>query len=458
MLTISDSVSRSRRLGRRGFLQAGALAVGGLTLPNLLQLRAEGANRSRPQKSVIMVYLHGGPPQMDMFDMKPNAPVEIRGEFDPIRTNVPGLEICELMPKLATIADKYAVIRNMTFKEYVLGHNPPLVYTGYFTSTEKPSHRPTFGSVFSHFRGQSIHGLPPYVAFDGMDTKPVRGTQFLGVSHNPFVPGARTSGLLPLKDVTPERYDDRRNLLTSLDKMRRDVDDARGNIKAVDDFSAQALDMITTSKAHDAFDINREPDAVRALYGEAGTQFLQARRLVEAGVPVVTLTANKEPHTWDKAGPWDTHGKNFITLRKLLPELDQSLFALLTDLSQRGLDQDVAVVVLGEMGRTPKINNNAGGRDPSDRHRRQGRTQGYRRNDRGNQTSAGREIRPHAVGRNICDSKSRSGEHRLFPQFAGETAGVNEAARSSPGKSGRFILKRGLAVRECSKIEWNTTK
>jgi hypothetical protein len=360
MFTISDSESRSRRLGRRGFLQVGALGVGGITLANLLQLKAQGADRPRSQKSVIMVYLHGGPPHMDMFDMKPDAPVELRGEFSPIRTNVVGLEICELMPKLATIADKMSVIRNISFKEYVVGHNPPLVYTGYYTKTETPSHRPTFGSVFSHFRGKSIRGVPPYVAFDGINT---RETHYLGVSHNPFVPGDKNSGLLPLKEITQQRSDDRRNLLSSLDNMRRDIDDARGNMQAHDAFTSLALDMITSSKAYDAFDISKEPESVRAMYGEAGEQFLQARRLVEAGVPVVRLTANRESKTWGLAGPWDTHGNNFKTLRKLLPELDQNLFALITDLSQRGLDQDVAVVVWGEMGRTPKINNNNAGRD-----------------------------------------------------------------------------------------------
>lgn len=363
MFTVSEFSTSSRRLGRRSFLQVGALGIGGLTLANLLQLRAQGAQRSQSQKSVIMVYLHGGPPHMDMFDMKPDAPAEIRGEFRPIPTNVPGLEVCELMPKLATVADKLSVIRNLTFSEYLEGHNPPLIYTGYHNSTAKPSHRPTFGSVASHFLGKSVQGVPPYVAFDGMDTKPVRSMHFLGAANNPFVPGDRNSGLTRPDGVSSQRLGDRRNLLTSLDRMRGALDDARGNMQAMDAYSSLALDIVSSSKARDAFDINREPASVRELYGTAGSQFLQARRLVEAGVPVVTLTANKEPDTWDKAGPWDTHGNNFKTLRKLLPELDQSLFALITDLSQRGLLDDVAVVVWGEMGRTPKINGNGGGRD-----------------------------------------------------------------------------------------------
>jgi hypothetical protein len=232
MFTVSESTEST--LGRRGFLQVGALGLGGLTLANLLQLRAEESVRSRSQKSVIMVYLHGGPPHMDMFDMKPDAPAEIRGEFRPIPTNVPGVEICELLPKLATVADKLSVIRNLTFNEYLEGHNPPLVYTGYYNSTAKPSHRPTFGSVASHFLGKSVRGVPPYVAFDGMDTKPVRSMHYLGAAHNPFVPGNRNSGLTRPDGVSSQRLDDRGNLLTSLDRIRRDIDGARGSMQAMD--------------------------------------------------------------------------------------------------------------------------------------------------------------------------------------------------------------------------------
>ena len=346
-------------ISRRDFLRVGALAVGGLSLSDVLRLSAQGTGVARSPKSVIMVYLHGGPSQLDTFDMKPDAPAEFRGEFRPIHTNVPGLDICELMPRLATIADKMSVIRNISFLEYMDGHNPPLVYTGYRTSTEKPTHRPTFGSVVSRFRGDAVRGMPPYVAFDGVDTKPARGTDFLGVSHRPFVPGTETGAMGPVQGMTLERMADRKSLLSSFDTLRRDIDAAR-NMAAVDAFNARALDMITTPKARDAFDISKEPDTVRARYGKGGTQFLQARRLVEAGVQVVTLTANSESQTWDLAGPWDHHGGIFKGLRKLLPEFDQSLYALITDLSQRGLDQDVAVVAWGEMGRTPRINTSAG--------------------------------------------------------------------------------------------------
>lgn len=364
MSTSLNSTNRlDDHLSRRGFLQAGALGIGGLTLTDLLRLKAAGAVRTSRPKSIIMVYMHGGPSHIDMFDMKPDAPVEFRGEFKPIRTKVPGLDICELMPKLATISDKFSVIRNLSFAEYLDGHNPPLVYTGYRTSTANPTHRPTFGSVVSKLHGEAVRDMPPYIAFDGFDSKPGRGTDYLGVAHRPFVPGEKMTALDPVAGVTVESISNRKELLRSFDSMTRELDDAGRNMAAMDDMKARALDMMTTPRARDAFDVSKEPTSVREKYGKAGIQFLKARRLVEAGVQVVTLTANSESKTWDLAGPWDTHGSNFKTLRKLLPEFDQSLHALVTDLSQSGLIRDVAVVVWGEMGRTPKVNGNGGGRD-----------------------------------------------------------------------------------------------
>jgi hypothetical protein len=372
MLTYCNSKSLAfcDGLSRRNFLRVGSLFVGGLGLADLLRIEAQGSGRTKLAKSVIMVYLHGGPSHIDMFDMKPDAPVEFRGEFRPIRTNVIGLEICELMPRLATVADKMSVIRNVSFMEYTDGHNPPLVYTGFRTSTANPTHRPTFGSVVSRFgrdsgQGGSVRDMPPYVAFDGVDNKPVRSSDFLGVAHRAFVPGEQIETLGPIAGMTLDRMTDRRNLLESFNALRRTTDDNGGNLVATDVFTTRALDMITTPRARDAFDISQEPESTRALYGEGGVQFLKARRLVEAGVPVVTLTANSESHTWDTAGPWDHHGSVFTGLRKLLPAFDQSLHALITDLAQRGLDQDVAVVVWGEMGRTPKVSKDraGGGRD-----------------------------------------------------------------------------------------------
>lgn len=254
------------RISRRGFLKVGALGFGGLTLADLLRLEAQGAVRPKSSvKSIIMVYLHGGPSHIDMYDMKPDAPAEFRGQFKPIQTKVPGFDICELMPLQAKITDKMSVIRNMSFLEYTAGHNPPLVLTGYPTSTANPSHRPTFGSVVSRLRGDAVRDVPPYVAFDGIDSTP-RSADYLGLAHRPFVPGLQTSSLGPVAGMTRDRMTERKELLSSFDTLRRDIDDARGSVAGMDAFTARALDMVTTPKARDAFDIMQEPAAVRASY------------------------------------------------------------------------------------------------------------------------------------------------------------------------------------------------
>jgi len=362
MLTFSGAKYRvCDGISRRGFLKVGALALGGLTLADVLRLKAQGAARPKSSvKSIIMVYLHGGPSHIDMYDMKPDAPAEFRGQFKPIQTTVPGFDICELMPLQAKIADKMSVIRNMSFLEYTLGHNPPLVYSGYPAGSVFPetSRRPTFGSVVSKLRGGAVPNMPPYVAFDGVGTHPVLG-DYLGMAHRPFVPGEQLSSLGPAAGMTLGRMSDRTELLRSFDTLRRDIDDAHGSMGGMDAFTARALDIVTTPQARDAFDVMREPDRVRANYA-GGTQFLQARRLVEAGVQVVTLTSHAETKTWDLAGPWDHHGNIFPGLQRELPVLDRRLYALITDLHERGLDQNVAVLVWGEMGRTPKVNSGAG--------------------------------------------------------------------------------------------------
>ena len=352
--------SRSRLCdgtSRRDFLQVGALGLGGLTLADLLSLQARGAARPKSAvKSIIMVYLHGGPSHIDMFDMKPDAPAEVRGEFKPISTSLPGLNICELLPELAKVADKMTVIRNMCFSEFADAHDPVLVYTGF---NHRPMVRPTFGSIVSKLRGGAVKEMPPYVAFDDPWT-PRLSTDFLGLAHHPFIPGADLKAIGPSGGMTLDRVSDRKELLSALNSRQRVADNERGSVGAMDAFQARALDMVLSPKARDAFDIQKEPDTVRAKYGVGGTQFLQARRLVEAGVQVVTLTANQEAKTWHTAGPWDHHGGVFKGLRKELPALDKHVSALITDLYDRGLDKDVAVVVWGEMGRTPKVNGGAG--------------------------------------------------------------------------------------------------
>src|SRR5262245_49035024 len=298
-------------IGRRDFLRIGTLGAGALTLGDLCRLQAQGAATPRA-KSVIMVYLAGGPSHIDMYDMKPDAPVEYRGEFKPIQTNVPGIDICELMPLQAKIADKLAIVRNMQFHQDQ--HLPHELLTGYTDSKAVPfSTRPGIGSVVSRLRTDAglMGSLPPYVALDGFAFP-----AYLGAAHRPFTPGpGRATENLEPKRITRERLTDRAALLRSLDTIRRDLDDGRGNLKATDAFTAQALEMITSPEARDAFDINREPEKVRARYG-TNTQLLLALRLAAAGVSLITVSV---------PGAWDTHQNNFTTLRELLPQLDQGV-------------------------------------------------------------------------------------------------------------------------------------
>jgi hypothetical protein len=357
------------RINRRDFLRVGALGLGGLTLPDILRLRAESGAQS--PRAVIMVCLAGGPSHLDMYDMKPGAPADIRGEFRPIKTNVPGFDICEHMPMQARIADKLALVRTVQFVE-PMQHELEEVYTGF----PKSAKRPSFGSVISRFRGGDSK-LPSYVSLDYNEgTAAYESPQYVGAAHRPLQL-AGTSGVRNLsltRGVTPARFDDRRGLLDAFDTFRRDLD-TRLEGRNMDAYTARAFDIITSPKARDAFDLSREPDRVRDRYGSKGDKyiyvgtkpdspwegekFLLARRLVEAGVPVVTL----------RAGGWDHHGNVvssqggtiFVSLRSALPLLDRSIHALVTDLHERGLDKEVLVLIWGEFGRTPKITQN--GRD-----------------------------------------------------------------------------------------------
>jgi uncharacterized protein (DUF1501 family) len=345
-------------VSRRAFLKAGALGVGGLTLADLLRLRAMGATPERAHKAVIMVYLNGGPSHVDTYDMKPEAPVEYRGEFSPIKTNVPGMDICELLPMQAKIADKLAIVRNMQFQQQ--GHTAPELYTGFLRGF-----RPAIGSVVSKLTNQAgtYSALPPNVYIG--DANHVGRAGFLGKLHEAFIPDSQTANMQLAKGMTLERVSERRQLLKSFDRLHREVDDARGSIRSVDAFTDQAIAMVTTNKARDAFDVSREPESVREKYGK-GKEYLQARRLVEAGVPMVTITPQNHGVPKDCNGQWDHHDHIFKCLRAVLPQYDRSVHALITDLHERGLEQDVVVCIWGEMGRTPRVGTQPGttaGRD-----------------------------------------------------------------------------------------------
>lgn len=361
MLTLigSHEARHCDGLSRRAFLKAGALAVGGLTLADLLRLKAQGAARAgSSSKAVIMVYLNGGPSHVDMYDLKPLAPVEYRGDFEPIRTNVPGIEISEHFPLQAKIADKLAIVRNMKFEQQ--GHTAPELYTGFLRGN-----RPAIGSVISKLRADAglVGSLPPNVYIG--DANHVGHPGFLGKAHEAYIPGSQTANLELARGISLDRLSDRRQLLRSFDQLRSDVDTARGSFAGLDAFTEQALAMITTDKARDAFDVSREPASVREKYG-LGKEFLQARRLVEAGVPFVTINPVNHKVPPKCNGQWDHHDHIFDCLRAVLPQLDRSIYALVTDLHERGLANDVAVVVWGEMGRTPRVGTQQGtvaGRD-----------------------------------------------------------------------------------------------
>src|SRR5262245_54363349 len=256
-------------LSRRNFLQVGTLGLGGLTLAELFQLKARGAVNPRTgSKAVIYVYLWGGPSHIDTYDMKPDAPVEYRGEFKPIRTNVPGFDICELLPLQARIADKLALVRNLKFNPNF--HDPVELFSGFRKPAEAGSAaRPDFGSVVSKLRGKSHpRGLPAYVALDRTAGYEFRnGPAYLGLAPKAFVPGDKLQGLTLTRGVSLERLNDRQVLLRSFDQLRRDID-SQGTLDGMDSFTAQAVEMITSPRARDAFDVSREPGRLRERYGD----------------------------------------------------------------------------------------------------------------------------------------------------------------------------------------------
>jgi len=330
-------------ISRRNFLQIGAFGAG-LTLADLLRARAGGAtSKASSHKAAIMIYLPGGPSHMDMYDMKPAAPKEFRGEFKPIATNVPGIQICEHMPMQARMFDKLAIIRSIVSVDE---HSDSLVMTGFPEAQNVTAHRPSFGAVMSKVRGSSAD-VPPFVSLYGMS----RGTEpgYLGVAHRPFTPSGQGEANLRLPGgIDAVRQENRKGLLNAFDKVRRDID-ATGTMKGMDSFTTRAFDMVASGTVRKALDLTREEPRTRDRF-KGVEQFLTARRLVEAGVGCVTLAY----------GGWDTHGQNFQTLKQQLPQADRGVANLVQDLSDRGLDKDVLVVMWGEFGRTPRINGTAG--------------------------------------------------------------------------------------------------
>jgi Protein of unknown function (DUF1501) len=378
MLTIAgrDESRFCDGFSRRDFLKIGGLAFGGLTMPQLL--RAEGSTGiGRSHKAVIMVFLAGGPPHQDMFDLKPDAPDGIRGEFRPIATNVPGLEISEHMPRLAAMMSKFVVIRSLVGAGPE--HSAGQCLTGYKDLVSRAQGgRPSLGAVVSELQGPVTPDIPPFVGLAPRTAHPPWGNPgepgYLGLAHAPFTPfrserlssrskpvGGSSGLTLDERTIVPARLASRRSLLIQLDDLRRGLDHSDA-MEGMDAYTRQAFDILSSRRVFEALDLAHEDPRLRAKYGIGDMvnegdgapccmdHFLMARRLVEAGVRVVTISF----------GRWDTHSDNFGSNRRRMPKLDMALSALVEDLHVRGLDQDVSVVVWGEFGRTPRINKKAG--------------------------------------------------------------------------------------------------
>jgi hypothetical protein len=358
-----EFISRGYRtcdgVSRRTFLTVGGLALGGLTLPGLLRVRAAQKSSEAPRRSVILVWLAGGPSHIDMYDLKPNAPAEIRGEFKPIKTNVPGIVIGEHLPYQARIMDKLSILRSASHTNAGHGMGAQWMLTGYQPTIEVNDNiYPSCGSVVAKMRGANEPGLPAYVNLPHVLS--LGKAAYLGASYNPFAPDSdpNSSGFQVRNLKLPGRVDAsrlrrRRELLQDLDHIHRDID-TRGDMLGLDSFYRDGMEMVTNTKAQNAFDIHKEMPALRDRYGrnDLGQCCLLARRLVEAGVTFVTIQAG---------GGWDTHGDNFKQLKvNLLPKYDQAVAALVSDLHDRGLQDEVLVMAMGEFGRTPRINPQAG--------------------------------------------------------------------------------------------------
>ena len=352
---------------RRDFLQLGCAGLLGLGLPELLRLEAEaaGTGKKRPANAVILLWLAGGPSTIDMWDLKPDAPEGIRGEFRPIRTRVPGLRLSEHLPRMAEAADKVTFVRSL--HHTVPAHGPATVFMSTGHAPTPAVQYPSLGSLAARLVTPEP-AVPPYVTFSNL-----RGTfglaGYLGTTYNPFVvEGAgggkgkgktiykgnpQVRGITLPTGFTLRELEDRARLLEGFDRGLKALDQAPGVGEGLDAFHKKALEILRSDRTKKAFDLDQERMPLRERYGLTpfGQGVLTARRLVEAGVRFVTVSL----------GGWDTHGKNFDALsQRLLPQLDQALSALVGDLDGRGLLERTLVYCAGEFGRTPKINANAG--------------------------------------------------------------------------------------------------
>lgn len=337
-------------VARRDFLRIGALALGGMTLPDLLRAEAR-AGQAATGRSVINIYLSGGPTHLDTFDLKPRAAKEFRGEFSPIATKVAGMEICELLPRLASHGDKLAIVRSLTGVRDE--HNPSQSDSGWsMNELKNQGGRPGLGAVMSKVLGpasETAAGTAPTAVDLTGWTKP----GFLGQVYGAYRPDGAMRNLRLSGQMSEARFTDRQELLGSLDTLRRDVD-RTGAIEAMDSFSQRAVSIITSGRVAQALDLKNEPAETLDRYGakknKDNERFILARRLIEAGVRNVSFS-------W---GGWDTHSQNFQAMRRQLPPLDLALGALIDDLERAGRLNETLILMSGEFGRTPRINGGAG--------------------------------------------------------------------------------------------------
>jgi len=347
-------------LSRRSFLRVGFLGLAGLTLADHLRLKAAAAERGQTTRdtAVILLWLGGGPSHIDMYDLKPDAPAEFRGEFRPIATNVLGTRISEHLPHEARIMDKISVVRSATHTNAGHGMGTHWMLTGYVPTIEiNDNLNPSCGSIVARIRGANAPRMPAYVCVP--NPPPSANAAYLGVPYNPFSPGSdpnspgfQVRDLRLMPQINLNRFRNRRELLRGVDNLRRDVD-IQGTAEGYDRFYREAFEIVTSENCRNAFDIHREEPRLRDRYGRDswGQSALLARRLVEGGATYVTVNM----------GGWDTHNNNFQSLKtNNLPRYDRAVAALIQDLYERGLDRRVLVISYGEFGRTPRVNNTAG--------------------------------------------------------------------------------------------------
>lgn len=352
------------RLPRREFLRLGALGALGLNLPQLLKAN-DLQGRNKREISCMLLWLSGGPSQLETFDPKPEAPAEIRGEFKTIPTHVPGVHFSEYLPKLAKNFDKFSLLRSMTHAQGTHGLADQLVTSGYPPTPSGVGIRfPSQGSIVSHLVGYR-DGIPPYVYIgdvggpDDFRKRDALNAGVLGATHNPLALGDKANDsnfavkdLVPAKGVNYDRLNSRREMLKLFDKYHKTLDTQLPPLAAVDTYYEKAYSLVTSPRVKRAFEIDQESSQLRDAYGRTmfGQSCLLGRRLIEAGVRYVTVGMPG----------WDTHTDHFNSCKKLIPDMDSAYSALLQDLSDRGLLDTTLVLCLGEFGRTPKVNGQAG--------------------------------------------------------------------------------------------------